>query len=285
MNTPSWDDLLISSKSSKNVKDTLNHINNVNKLIDEKYIGVIPIYWDALGIMRKNEQQRNYDILNLKKIDLSLNDDILNIYTMKTKILIDRCFFYQEKIDKKTNKKCKSYPVYKYPNNIPFSIREITNKITEWLSFDGFCCKDIEIFRIYKMAGFHIFTVLLPIKPIKIQLTNDWSSMHGLELLSFEDKEVVNSIMKISQAKFNSKINNYYISSDWITSLNGYLSDYDEIIPFELKWDEIIATLANFIDSDAENNLHLYFVPNIIVDNDNNLFLSQNKKQKITHGV
>jgi hypothetical protein len=280
MSTPIWDDLLISSKSSKIVKDTLNHINTSNNLNDEKYIGVIPIYWDSLGIMRKNEETRNYDRLILDKINLSLNDDIQNIYTTKSKILIDRGFFYQTKIEKKTKKMVKSYPVYKFPNNISFTMREIGNKITEWLTIDGFCCDDIELFRIYKMAGYHIFVVLMPNKPSIKNLKNDWTSMISLELLSFVDKEIVNSIMKISQVKFNYKINNYPISSDWDTPMNGYLSEYNEIIPFELKWDEIIATLANLIDSDAENNLHLYFVPNIIDEHNNNLFLSKSKKQK-----
>ena len=70
----------------------------------------------------------------------------------------------------------------------------------------------------------------------------------------------------ILQRDVNYKINNYPISSDWDTPMNGYLSEYNEIIPFELKWDEIIATLANLIDSDAENNLHLYY-PMLIEDN------------------
>jgi hypothetical protein len=275
-----WDDIIISSKPSKIVKDTLNHINNLNKLNDEKYIGVIPIYWDSLGIMRKNEETRNYDNLTLDEINLSLNDDIQNIYTTKSKILIDRGFFYREHLDKNTGKKIKSYPVYKFPNTLPFTMREIGNKINEWLTHDGFCCNDMEIFRIYKMAGYHIFTVLLPAKP---NLTNDWQSMFSLELLSFDDKEVVNSIMKISQSKFNSILNNYTISSDWTTLIIGYLVEYDEIIPFELKWDEIIATLANLIDSDAENNLHLYFIPNILAENESNIFLQQTKKQKIKH--
>ncbi len=279
MTTPVWDDLLISSKSSKSVKDTLNSIN----LNDEKYIGVIPIYWNSLGIMRKNEEKRNYDNLDLSKIDLSLNDDIENIYTTKSKIFIDRGFFYQEKTDSSNKTNQKSYPVYKFPNNISFSIREITTKINEWLSNDGFNCNDIEIFRIYKMAGFHVFTVLLTHKPRQNELKNDWKPMFGLELLSFQDKEIVNSIMKISQSKFNSQVNNHHISSDWTTEMDGYLTEYSKIIPFKVKWTEIIATLANLIDSDAENNLHLYFIPNILDETTTNLFFHQNKKQKKKH--
>ncbi len=286
MNQITWDDLLISSKSSKSVKETLNNLNKSNQLNDEKYIGVIPIYWNSLGIMRKNEETRNYQNLNLDKINISLNDDIQNIYTTKSKILIDRNFFYQTKINEKTNQTVNSYPVYRFPNNLSFTMREIGNKITEWLTKDGFCCDDMELFRIYKMAGFHVFVVLLAnksIKHIQYNLKNNWVSMYNLELLSFNDKEVVNSLMKISQSKFNSKLNNYYISSDWITSTNGYLSEYNEIIPFELKWEEIIATLANLIDSDAENNLHLYFIPNIIDERNNNIFLNKSKKQKVNH--
>lgn len=285
MTTKTWDDLLISSKSSKNVKDTLTNINHKHNLNDEKYIGVIPIYWDSLGIMRKNEEKRNYDNLTLDKINLSLNDDIQHIYTTKSKILIDRGFFYQEKKNNKNKDIIKSYPVYKFPNNLSFTMREITNKINEFLTHDGFCCNDMEIFRIYKMSGYHIFTVLLPTKPIQNQLKNDWISTFSLELLSFEDKEIVNSIMKISQSKFNSLINNHHISSDWTTLMNGYLHEYNQIIPFELKYDEIIATLANLIDSDAENNLHLYFIPNILSENSLNLFFTQNKKQKLKHDI
>jgi hypothetical protein len=285
MTTPEWDDLLISSKSSIIVKDTLNNINSANNLNEEKYIGVIPIYWNSLGIMRKNEEKKNYDNLYLSKIDLSLYDDIENIYTTKSKIFIDRGFFYQEKSETQnaTKLKTKTYPVYKFPNNISFSIREITNKINEWLTNDGFNCKEIEIFRIYKMSGFHVFTVLLTHKQNQNGLKNDWKQMIGLELLSFHDKEIVNSIMKISQSKFNSQINYHTMSSDWTTDMDGFLEEYSKIIPFKLKWTEIIATLANLIDSNAENNLHLYFIPNILNDSSVNLFLNQNKKQKLKH--
>jgi hypothetical protein len=283
MTTLEWDDLLISSKSSIIVKDTLNNINSANNLNDEKYIGVIPIYWNSLGIMRKNEEKKNYDNIDLSKIDLSLNDDIENIYTTKSKIFIDRGFFYQEKSETQNATKLKTYPVYKFPNNISFSIREITNKINEWLTNDGFNCSEIEIFRIYKMSGFHVFTVLLTHKQNQNDLKNDWKPMMGLELLSFHDKEIVNSIMKISQSKFNSQINYHTISSDWTTEMDGFLEEYSKIIPFKLKLTEIIATLANLIDSNAENNLHLYFIPNILNDSSINLFSNQNKKQKLNH--
>ncbi len=273
MTTKVWDDLLISSKSSKIVKDTLNNINTMYNLDNEKYIGVIPIYWDTLSITKKNEINNNYTNLILDKIDISLNDDIQNIYTTKNKILIERGFFYQSKKDK-------SYPVYKFPNNLSFTMREINNKINEWLTNDGFNCEDIETFRIYKMAGFHIFAVLLSSKPNKNKLKNDWVSVFNLELLSFQDKEIVNSIMKISQSKFNNQNDFFPLSNEWSISLNGYLEEYKESIHFELKINEIIATLANLIDSDAENNLHLYFIPNIIQENSLNLFYHKSKKLK-----
>jgi hypothetical protein len=270
MTDKKWDDLLISSKASQNVKDKLNNINSLHNQKDEKYIGIIPIYWDSLNIMKKNQSLKNYDLIELDKVNISFDDDIQNIYITKTKLLIERGFCKQN---------INHYPVYKFPNNISFTMREITNKIKDWLSEDGFMCDEIDAFRIYKMAGFHVFAVILHTKPIKTKLKNDWEIMYGLELLSVEDKEIVNPIMKISQDKFQYQLNNYTISSDWTSSMVGYLKEYNEIIPYELKWDEVIATLANLIDSNADNNLHLYFTANILVENDQQLFF--NKKQKI----
>lgn len=288
-----WDSLIISSKPSKIVKDLL-----ASNQTESKYIGVIPIHWDTLENHKRNKSQ---DPESESEMDTNLDNEIQTINTTKNKLLVIRNFYYKKnKENKRTENKSKTtktketknketknkenkenketsddcyYPVYKFPEELPFSLREIKKKIIEWLSDEDFDLNDdniIDIYRIYKMTGFHLFLVLLNKKVLNnnCNFNSDWVIDSGIEVLDIEDKEVVNPFMKISQSKFNMKKNYNYISS--------YSSNYiwnrkiiGDIIPYEIKWEEVIATFANLIDTNANKNLNLYFIPNIIQNHNN----------------
>jgi hypothetical protein len=270
-----WEQLIISQKSSKSVKQVIDTTDGC------KYIGVIPIYWNLnLNTKTKNnnsnsnnQDEKDMDIDMDVDMDIDVDDNsIMVINTSKSKTLISREFYYLEKDS------VNYYPVYKFLNDKPFTLREIKHKMYQWLSDDGFDFKenevnedDIEIFRIYKMMGFHLFVCLFNKKIVNNHNNhnnpnnpnNVWKSDKGVELLNLENGEITNSFMKIINSKFQQKSNNLVINSIWNMSLNGY-SRCENIIPYSIKWDEIIATLANLIDKDAKENRHLYFIPNII---------------------
>ena len=289
-----WEKLIISPKSSKLVKEKLSILNNINKTEknEVKYIGVIPIYWDTLGIYYKNikeEQQRTKIEEDFQKMDLSddnnieidININIKNIYTKRSRIIVQREFYYLEtNSNDKTNSIESYYPVFKFSNDLSFTLREIKNQIRIWLLEQGFRVdsniSEFDIFRIYKMNGFHIFSVILPNKTDVKKLKGYWKSNHSLELLPLINNEIINPFMKISQLKHynNSNINYGHISNIWLKTLQGYLLNENEnlsensnininIIPYKIKYDEMLATLANLIDLECNENLHLYFIPRI----------------------
>ena len=245
-----WGQLIISQKSSKSVKENIDVSDGC------KYIGVLPIYW---GTMKYNIEKDEKDEKDEDK------DNIKVINTTKNKMVITREFYYLEKDGHNY------YPVYKFLDDKPFTLREIKHKVYDWLKNEGFEFENednMDIFRIYKMMGFHLFVCLINQKTKQTKQKDDiiWRCDKGVELLNLINGEITNSFMKISNSKFNQKINNCYINNIWISSLNGY-SRYnlkDSIIPYSVKWEEIIATLANLIDGSANENLHLYFIPNII---------------------
>jgi len=290
-----WEKLIISPKSSKLVKEKLSILNNINvnktEKSEVKYIGVIPIYWDTLGIYYKNkkeQQQRTQIEEDFQKMDLGddtdidnnidINTNIKNIYTKKSQILVQREFYYLE-----TNSIENYYPVFKFSNDLSFTLREIKNQIRIWLLEEGFSIDincNFDIFRIYKMNSFHIFSVILPNKTDIKNLKGYWKSNHSLELLPLINNEIINPFMKISQLKhyYNSNINYGAISNIWLKTLQGYLLNKNEnlsknlsennnfnvnIIPYKIKYDEMLATLANLIDLECNENLHLYFIPRI----------------------
>ena len=291
-----WDSLIISSKPSPVVKDILT----LNQS-ESKHIGVIPIHWDTLEIYKKNQTKRQEfeKLEETKEMDTTLDTEIQTITTSKNKLLVIRDFYYKskneksEKSEKNKEKSKKSkketvkdnncyFPVYKFPEDLSFSLREIKKKIIEWLSDEGFNLdeddmEEINIYRIYKMTGFHLFLVLLNKKILSS--SSDWTIDSGIEILNIEDKEIVNPFMKISQSKFNIKKN--YISDSnsnciWNRKIIG------DIIPYEIKWEEVIATFANLIDTNANKNLNLYFIPNIITNNNNNYNVNSNLSKSIS---
>jgi len=280
-----WEKLIISPKSSKLVKEKLSILNNINININKteksevKYIGVIPIYWDTLGIYYKNkkeQQERTQIEEDFQKMDLGddndngidINTNIKNIYTKKSQILVQREFYYLE-----SNSVESYYPVFKFLNDLSFTLREIKNQIRIWLLEQGFSIDincNFDIFRIYKMNGFHIFSVILPNKTDIKNLKGSWKSNHSLELLPLINNEIINPFMKISQLKHynNSNINYGPISNIWLKTLQGYLLNESEcennnIIPYKIRYNEMLATLANLIDLECNENLHLYFIPRI----------------------
>lgn len=301
-----WEKLIISPKSSKLVKEKLSILNNINinktEKSEVKYIGVIPIYWDTLGIYYKNkkeQQQRTKIEEDFQKMDLSddtdnnidieididINTNIKNIYTKRSQIIVQREFYYLEtNSNDKINSIESYYPVFKFSNDLSFTLREIKNQIRIWLLEQGFRIdidsniSEFDIFRIYKMNGFHIFSVILSNKTDVKKLKGYWKSNHSLELLPLINNEIINPFMKISQLKHynnsNSNINYGNISSIWLKIFQGYLLNESEnlsennnlnlnIIPYKIKYDEMLATLANLIDLECNENLHLYFIPRI----------------------
>jgi len=86
--------------------------------------------------------------------------------------------------------------------------------------------------------------------------------------------------MKISQSKFNMKKN--YNSNDYDSNYIWNRKIIGDIIPYEIKWEEIIATFANLIDTNANKNLNLYFIPNIIDNNNNNYNVISNLSKSIS---
>jgi hypothetical protein len=249
-----WEQLILSQKSSKLVKEKIDIGDGC------KYIGVLPIYWGNMT-----------DKMDIDKDKMDIDkDNIKVINTTKSKTVIAREFYYLEKDGNKY------YPVYKFLDDTPFTLREIKHKVYNWLNDEGFEFENednMDIFRIYKMMGFHLFVCLInqKTKQIKQKKKDDkkdiiWKCDKGIELLNLTNGEITNSFMKISNSKFNQKINNWCINNIWQSSLNGY-SRYNLnecIIPYSVKWEEILATLANLIDVSANENLHLYFIPNII---------------------
>jgi hypothetical protein len=263
-----WEKLIISPKSSKLIKEKLSIINK-NEKTDEKYIGVIPIYWNTLGIYYKNREKEKKEEIR-EEIKEEIRDGIKNIYTKKSQLIVSREFYYLE------NDLLESYyPVFKFSNDLSFTLREIKNQIRNWLIKEGFQINDsdkFDIFRIYKMNGFHIFSVILSIKTNLTNLKSSWKSNHSLELLPLTNNEITNPFMKISQLKHHYNINYGTISNIWLKTLEGYLLNENEnidlnnkinIMPYKIKWEEMLATLANLIDLESNENLHLYFIPRI----------------------
>ena len=183
----------------------------------------------------------------------------MNIYTTKEKLLILRELYYV------VEKNCNYFPVVRYADNLTFSMRAIKKFIITWLKENGFSLgtdeDKFELFRIYKMNGFHLFTVIIP---SKINITNiktdiKWGSNYNMELLPLVNNEIINPFMKVSQYKYS--VNN--TSDIWNQYIEGYY-EKDKIIPFKIKWSEVLATLSNIIDSDSSENMHLYFKCNIV---------------------
>jgi hypothetical protein len=207
-----WEELIIKNRASEYIK---NKINQKKENFNGKYIGILPVYWNTLGIYKKNKRNKYYcydlenDFNNLSIVDDK--EEIETINTSKDTLIVERDFYYQK------NNKESYFPVYKFPEDVSFTIREIKNKIKEWLSVDGFTNleqDDFDIFRIYKMTGFHLFVVLLNHKQeqifvqTKIKSLNPkskWVVDSGIELLHLTDKEITNPFMKISQYKHNLK--------------------------------------------------------------------------------
>lgn len=263
----SWDKLIISQKSSKMVKEKIIELNSIDSF-EGKYIGIIPIYWDSLNIHKKNQYTQYKQDFNLKTVDqcgcdlenLKIDDSITNIYTTKEKLIVIRELYYI--VEQHLN----YFPVVRYADSLTFSMKAIKKFIMNWLKSNGFSLgtdeEQFELFRIYKMNGFHLFTVILPSKSNLINNGNgkcEWGSNYNMELLPLVNNEIINPFMKVSQYKYS--VNN--TSDIWNQYIEGYY-EKDKIIPFKIKWSEILASLSNIIDSDSSENIHLYFKCNIM---------------------
>ncbi len=279
----SWEKLIISPKSSQLVKEDISNLNK-NDNFDGKYIGVIPIFWDSLGIHKKNKMTDVYDHNldnEIKNLTIENDETVQNVYTSKSYFLVSREFYYLEH----NNDPLESYyPVFRFPNQLSFTMREIKKQIHTWLTDQGFKINDFDLFRIYKMNGFHVFTVILSKKIDTNGLKEGWSSNYSLELLPLTNNEIINPFMKISYNKYLLEQNNSRNYKTWNQSIQGYLIDTlknenklnnkKNIIHFKIKWSEFLATLANLIDSESNENKHLYFKCNIYdsKQGNNNLF-------------
>ena len=291
----SWEQLLISPKSSKLIKEDITNLN-LKDGFDGKYIGIIPIYWDSLGIHNKNNNNNNNtpnymnggDLLNkkLKDFDISADETIHTVYTSKSHFLVSREFYY---LQNNNDLMETYYPVFRFDNNLSFTMREIKNQTRKWLTKQGFGINNFEFFRIYKMNGFHLFAVILPTKQDNTKLKEQWSSNFSLELLPLKNKEIINPFMKISYNKYEFEKNGF-IGKIWNQSIQGYyvdnmnintdISNKLNILHFKVKWSEFLATLANLIDSESNDNIHLYFKCNIYNQDQTKINLFEEKKEK-----
>ncbi len=267
----SWEKLIISPKSSQQVKEDISNLNKYDNF-DGKYIGVIPIFWDSLGIHNKNNMmgKHNHNLdQQMQNLRIENDETVPNVYTSRSYFLVSREFYYLEN----NNDPLESYyPVFRFPNQLNFTMREIKNQIYICLNNQGFKINDFDLFRIYKMNGFHLFAIILPKKIDVDGLKEGWSSNYSLELLPLTNKEIINPFMKISYNKFLLEQNNNKSYKTWNQSIQGYLIDSKKdnklnnktnIIHFKIKWSEFLATLANLIDSESDENKHLYFKCNI----------------------
>ena len=256
-----WDKLIISQKSSKMVKEKIIELNSIDNF-EGKYIGIVPIYWDSLSIYKSNQKynQKYKDESECHSAfkNLKIDDSIMNIYTTKEKLIVMRELYYI--VEQHLN----YFPVVRYADSLTFSMKAIKKFIMTWLKENGFSLgtneEQFELFRIYKMNGFHLFTVIIPSKSNLINNGNCvWGSNYNMELLPLVNNEIINPFMKVSQYKYS--VNN--TSDIWNQYIEGYF-EKDKIIPFKIKWSEILASLSNIIDSDSSENIHLYFKCNII---------------------
>jgi hypothetical protein len=300
-----WEKFILSTNPSALIKEIIAKINQETHF-NGKYIGVIPIYWDGLEIYQQNKlkaqkYKNNLEMMNNEELNLDnldINEIVKNIYTNKTKLILNREFYY---LGKKNNieQEPAFYPVYQFPDNISFTLRNIQEYIIKKLLLDRESNNTYDIFRIYKMSGFHLFVLLtshrlnlnfdqvVPNIDLSNNLNNlEWKINKGIELLSINDNEIINSFMKVSNDKF---INNTY-GSNWFQKINGncVLNNKEFTFPFEINWSEIIATLGNFIDNEPNDNLHLYFKAHIIDETKNMLAIFNElhrKKPKLTDDI
>ncbi len=259
-----WDKLIISQKSSKIVKEKIIELNSIDNF-EGKYIGIIPIHWDSLNIHKQNQYDQYKQDFNLKTVDqcgcdlenLKIDNSIMNIYTTKEKLVVMRELYYI--VEQNFN----YFPVVRYSDSLTFSMREIKKFIVQWLKSNGLSLdnEELDLFRIYKMNGFHLFTVILHSKSNINNFKKDvkWVSNYNMELLPLVNNEIINPFMKVSQYKYS--VNNTF--DIWNQYLEGYF-EKGKIIPFKIKWSEVLATLSNLIDSDPSENIHLYFKCNIM---------------------
>jgi hypothetical protein len=252
-----WEKLIISQKSSKSVKEKLVELNKTTNF-EGKYIGVLPIYWGTLDIFNKNNKNNNNNNNNNIKKNESTKIQIIN--TTKDKLLVNREFYYLKNNDN-------HFPVFNYSDHLVFSLREIKKQISSYLIKEGFNANEFDLFRIYKMNGFHLFAVILPTSNSMNNLQNNWVCDKGIELLHIVNQEIVNPFMKVSQNQSN---------NHWSLQMSGLFEK--EIIPYYIKWNEIIATLANIIDSEPDDNINYYFQPFITNDVSTNLFHTKIKE-------
>jgi hypothetical protein len=111
-----WESIIISSKPSKVVKDTLS----LNKS-ECKHIGIIPIHWDTLNIHKKNNEYyknkkyfKEYNQKNEANEDIKENEiEIIN--TTKNKLLITRNFYYKKNKKNKETKETKEKYIFPIP--------------------------------------------------------------------------------------------------------------------------------------------------------------------------
>lgn len=251
----SWNDFLLPTRPSMETRKYQTETG-----FKGKYIGIIPLFWDALAIHKKSQSFEN------KMEEMSLNSEITQIRTEKNIFLVQSIFYYLE------NQNKKFYPVYKYDDHHPFTHSNLKDCFSNWLDDLGYNDPQFRYIRIYKMKGFHLFVLLLknPISNLKI----GWKSQARLPLLHLKDGELVNSMMKVSQFHYEQqkklKNINYKNNSSDLPIL-GYLVEDDQTFPFDITFPKVIATLSNVIDLDSKNNQDLYFQVNIN-ENENKSF-------------
>lgn len=242
----SWNDFLLPIRPSAKTRKYQKETN-----FQGKYIGMIPLVWDPLAIHKKSQTFEN------QMEELNLDPEITQVKTRKSIFLVKSILYYL------FNQAQKFYPVYKYDDHLPFTQSDLKDCFSTWLADLGYNKPQFRYFRIYKMKGFHLFAVLLENSIPKLNLKEGWKSESGLPMLHLKDGELVNSMMKVSQTHYQQKKRILESSgtyhSLWDSPLLGYVMDDDQVFPFEITYEKVIATLSNTIDLDSKNNQDLYF--------------------------
>ena len=268
-----WEDFLLSTRPSSKVKRYQNQ-----EPFSGKYIGIVPILWDPLAIYKNSKSLED----KLEQLSIESDSEIKVIETNKDIFLVNSIFYFLE------NQKERFYPVYKYDEHLPFTHSNLKDQFAIWLKDLGYLEPHFKYFRIYKMKGFHLFVLLLD-KGIT-KLKKGWKGHSGLPLLRLEDNEIVNSMIKVSQSHYQQKERYKGYSSSlsknsWDNPLEGYVVDEDQVFPFKITFEKVIATLSNIIDSKPQENFDLYFQVKLRKRkrNGGDLFLElqdKNKKKK-----
>uniref|UniRef100_A0A6C0E9C2 Uncharacterized protein n=1 Tax=viral metagenome TaxID=1070528 RepID=A0A6C0E9C2_9ZZZZ len=266
----SWEDFLLPIKLSQEVRQFQNN-KKLNKKFDGKYLGIIPLVWNPLAFYKKSNHQTIEEQINDININTNTNNtpstpstppesqNVKIIKTTKDMLMIESAFYYLTRnTDKNNNKNERYYPVLKYEDDLPFTINHLKDVFGKFLFDIGYTEPHFKPIRIYKMKGFHLFGLILDYKISNDKLNKNWNYYYSLPLIKLKDSEITNSMMKVSQNHYNYSNNN-----TWTIPIKGYVIETNTEFPFNINFEQLIATLSNQIDSNSSKYTDFYFIPKI----------------------